>query len=51
LPPKPTAEKVFILDPLIATGGTAIAAVGMVLDWGLPMYVLKLSLFYFIERC
>ena len=27
---------VYLLDPLIATGGTAIAAVHMVTDWGIP---------------
>ena len=27
---------VFLLDPLIATGGTAIAAIHMLTDWGVP---------------
>ena len=27
---------VYLLDPLIATGGTAIAAVHMITDWGIP---------------
>lgn len=27
---------VYLLDPLIATGGTAVAAVHMVTDWGIP---------------
>lgn len=42
LPPKPTVGKVFILDPLIATGGTAIACVGMILDWGVKIEDIKL---------
>ena len=36
LPSKPPVDVVFVLDPLIATGGTACAALTMVLDWGLP---------------
>jgi len=27
---------VFLLDPLIATGGTACAALAMIVDWGIP---------------
>lgn len=27
---------VYLLDPLIATGGTAVAAVHMITDWGIP---------------
>lgn len=27
---------VYLLDPLIATGGTAIAAIHMITDWGVP---------------
>jgi len=27
---------VFLLDPLIATGGTAGAALNMITDWGTP---------------
>jgi uracil phosphoribosyltransferase len=27
---------VFLLDPLIATGGTARAALAMIADWGIP---------------
>lgn len=37
LPAVVTVDKLFILDPLIATGNTAIAAVNMILDWGLPI--------------
>ena len=29
-------DTVFLLDPLIATGGTAIAGLHMILDWGIP---------------
>ena len=32
--PKP--DMVFILDPMLATAATAIAAVNMLLDWGIP---------------
>lgn len=42
LPPQPTVEKVYILDPLIATGGTSIACVGMIRDWGVAMKDIKL---------
>jgi len=27
---------VFLLDPLIATGGTACAALAMIVEWGIP---------------
>ena len=36
LPPIPPVEKVFILDPLIATGNTACAALTMIIEWGVP---------------
>lgn len=36
LPPNPTVDLVFLLDPLIATGGTAVAALNMITDWGVP---------------
>lgn len=35
LPPSPPIDQVFLLDPLIATGGTACAALGMIVDWGI----------------
>jgi uracil phosphoribosyltransferase len=35
LPPSPPVDQVFLLDPLIATGGTACAALAMILDWGI----------------
>ncbi|KAG9097689.1 hypothetical protein FRC07_010744 [Ceratobasidium sp. 392] len=41
LPKVPTVDKVFIVDPLIATGGTAVAAVHMILDWGIPLKNIK----------
>ncbi|EPQ31280.1 uncharacterized protein PFL1_01465 [Pseudozyma flocculosa PF-1] len=37
LPATPTVDRVLILDPLIATGGTAIACVQMIRDWGVPV--------------
>ena len=36
LPPSPPIDCVFLLDPLIATGGTACAALAMIDDWGIP---------------
>ncbi|KAI5474979.1 uracil phosphoribosyltransferase [Pseudohyphozyma bogoriensis] len=42
LPPSPTVDTLFLLDPLVATGGTAIAAVSMLLDWGLKIENIKL---------
>lgn len=36
LPKSPNVDQVFLLDPLIATGGTACAALAMLLDWGIP---------------
>lgn len=36
LPPSPPIDQVFLLDPLIATGGTACAALGMIVEWGIP---------------
>ncbi|KAF9222075.1 PRTase-like protein [Gyrodon lividus] len=42
LPPIPTVDTVFLLDPLVATGGTACAALTMLLDWGIPVSKIKL---------
>ncbi|KAI0677014.1 UDP-N-acetylglucosamine 1-carboxyvinyltransferase [Trametes maxima] len=42
LPPNPTVDQVFLLDPLIATGGTACAALNMVVEWGIPVNKIKL---------
>lgn len=36
LPTTVTVDQCFLLDPLIATGGTACAALQMLIDWGLP---------------
>jgi len=36
LPNIPPVDTVFLLDPLIATGGTACAALTMIVDWGIP---------------
>ncbi|KDN50223.1 hypothetical protein RSAG8_01559, partial [Rhizoctonia solani AG-8 WAC10335] len=41
LPTEPTVDQVFVIDPLIATGGTAVAAVNMILDWGIPLNKIK----------
>ncbi|KAG9019005.1 hypothetical protein FRB90_007385 [Tulasnella sp. 427] len=37
LPQEPTVDLVYLLDPLIATAGTAIAALHMISDWGIPI--------------
>ncbi|KAI0306947.1 armadillo/beta-catenin/plakoglobin [Multifurca ochricompacta] len=42
LPASPPVDLVFLLDPLIATGGTAIAALNMITDWGIPVNKIKL---------
>ncbi|KAI9467247.1 putative uracil phosphoribosyltransferase [Lactarius psammicola] len=42
LPASPPVDLVFILDPLIATGGTATAALHMITDWGIPVSKIKL---------
>ncbi|THV08690.1 armadillo/beta-catenin/plakoglobin [Dendrothele bispora CBS 962.96] len=42
LPPVPTVDMVYLLDPLIATGGTALAALTMIIDWGIPVKNIKL---------
>ncbi|PPQ83300.1 hypothetical protein CVT25_004039 [Psilocybe cyanescens] len=42
LPPSPPIDRVFLLDPLIATGGTACAALAMIVDWGIPIKNVKL---------
>jgi uracil phosphoribosyltransferase len=35
LPPEPTIERAFVLDPMLATGGSASAAVDVLKKWGL----------------
>ncbi|TNY20559.1 Armadillo/beta-catenin/plakoglobin [Rhodotorula diobovata] len=43
LPATVTVDTLFLLDPLIATGGTAIAAISILqLDWGLDISQIKL---------
>ncbi|KAI0723059.1 armadillo/beta-catenin/plakoglobin [Earliella scabrosa] len=42
LPPNPTVDQLFLLDPLIATGGTACAAMNMITEWGVPVSKIKL---------
>ncbi|KAG8990243.1 hypothetical protein FRB94_011352 [Tulasnella sp. JGI-2019a] len=37
LPSTPNVDLVYLLDPLIATAGTAIAALNMITDWGIPI--------------
>jgi uracil phosphoribosyltransferase len=37
LPDTLTVDRIFILDPMVATGNTAIAALKMMKEWGLPM--------------
>ncbi|KAE8209736.1 hypothetical protein CF327_g6315 [Tilletia walkeri] len=41
LPATPTVDRVLIVDPLVATGGTAIACVQMIQDWGIPANKIK----------
>ncbi|WWC73568.1 uracil phosphoribosyltransferase [Kwoniella pini CBS 10737] len=42
LPSQVTADMVFLLDPLIATGGTALAALNMLTEWGLSQSQIKI---------
>src|SRR5271166_2551033 len=35
LPPRPTLDLAFVMDPMLATGGSAIAAVDILKGWGL----------------
>jgi len=42
LPPTPPVDKVFLLDPVIATGNTACAALAMIIDWGVPVQDIKM---------
>ncbi|KAI0068912.1 UDP-N-acetylglucosamine 1-carboxyvinyltransferase [Artomyces pyxidatus] len=42
LPAEPPIDLCYLLDPLIATGGTAIAALHMIRDWGIPLSKIKL---------
>ncbi|KAE9410326.1 armadillo/beta-catenin/plakoglobin [Gymnopus androsaceus JB14] len=42
LPASPPVDMVYLLDPLIATGGTALAALTMIIDWGIPVQKIRL---------
>ncbi|KAG8808462.1 hypothetical protein FRC17_003945 [Serendipita sp. 399] len=42
LPSSPTVDMVYLLDPLVATGGTAVAAINMLTDWGLTVENIRL---------
>lgn len=42
LPQSPQVDTVFLLDPVLATGGTAIAACNMLLNAGIPIENIKL---------
>lgn len=42
LPETPSVDLVYLLDPLIATGGTACAALTMITEWGVPLSNIKL---------
>ncbi|KAI5124857.1 hypothetical protein M0805_007290 [Coniferiporia weirii] len=42
LPSEVTVDVCYLLDPLVATGGTACAALQMLIDWGLPIKNIKL---------
>lgn len=42
LPPSPPIDQVYLLDPLLATGGTVCAALAMIVDWGIPVKNVKL---------
>ncbi|KAF7301393.1 Uracil phosphoribosyltransferase [Mycena indigotica] len=42
LPSSPPVDLVYLLDPLIATGGTACAALAMIADWGMDISNVKL---------
>ncbi|KAH8113305.1 armadillo/beta-catenin/plakoglobin [Phellopilus nigrolimitatus] len=42
LPSEVTVDVCYLLDPLVATGGTACAALQMLVDWGLDVKNIKL---------
>src|SRR5262249_883995 len=35
LPPKPTIDRALVLDPMLATGGSAVAAAEILKNWGM----------------
>ncbi|CAH7682768.1 uracil phosphoribosyltransferase-domain-containing protein [Phakopsora pachyrhizi] len=42
LPDKPSVDTIFLLDPILATGGTAIAACNLLVDSGIPIEKIRL---------
>nr|GAT54016.1 uracil phosphoribosyltransferase [Mycena chlorophos] len=42
LPSPPSVDMVYLLDPVIATGGTVCAALAMLTDWGMSIKNIKL---------
>lgn len=42
LPASAPVDQIFVLDPLIATGATACAALQMIVDWKIPAHKIKL---------
>ncbi len=36
LPPRPAVDVALVLDPMLATGGSAVAAVDLLQHWGVP---------------
>ncbi|KAF7313690.1 Uracil phosphoribosyltransferase [Mycena chlorophos] len=42
LPSPPSVDMVYLLDPVIATGGTVCAALAMLTDWGMSIKSIKL---------
>jgi len=42
LPSSPPVDQVFLLDPLLATGGTVCAALTMIVEWGIAVKDIKL---------
>jgi uracil phosphoribosyltransferase len=36
LPPRPALDLCFVLDPMLATGGSAVAALDILRQWGVP---------------
>jgi len=36
LPPKPTVQVAILVDPMLATGGSSIEAIGILKRWGVP---------------
>ncbi|KAG8907216.1 hypothetical protein FRB99_005040 [Tulasnella sp. 403] len=43
LPKDPNVDLVFLLDPLIASAGTCLAAMNMITDWGIPVSKIRVA--------